>query len=136
MVQTFGCKNYQNKIGVLVVNLGTPEAPTAKALRPYLKEFLSDPRIIELNRVLWWLILNLIILNVRPKRSAALYSRIWMDEGSPLLIYTKKFTEKLRQKVQSDNSDIEVEYAMRYACLLYTSPSPRDQRGSRMPSSA
>ena len=92
MAQIFGCKNYQNKIGVLVVNLGTPEAPTAKALRPYLKEFLSDPRIIEVNRMLWWLILNIIILNIRPKRSARLYSRIWTAEGSPLLVYTEKFT--------------------------------------------
>ena len=59
-----------DKIGVLVTNLGTPQAPTKQALRPYLKEFLSDPRVVEVPRIIWWFILNLIILNIRPKRSA------------------------------------------------------------------
>ena len=74
-------------VGVLVANLGTPEAPTARALRPYLKEFLSDPRVIEPPpaRWLWRLILNGIVLNTRPKRSARLYRNIWTERGSPLL---------------------------------------------------
>jgi ferrochelatase len=60
-----------SRIGILLVNLGTPDAPTAAALRPYLKEFLSDPRVVEIPRPIWWLILNGIILNVRPRKSAA-----------------------------------------------------------------
>ena len=74
----------QSKIGVLLINLGTPDAPTAKALRPYLKQFLSNPRIIEIPRWIWWLILNGIILNTRPRKSAEKYAQIWMPEGSPL----------------------------------------------------
>ena len=63
----------QDKIGILITNLGTPAAPTAKALRPYLKQFLSDPRVVEIPKPVWWLILNAIILNVRPRKSAKLY---------------------------------------------------------------
>ena len=73
---------------VVLVNLGTPDAPTAPALRRYLKEFLSDPRVVEIPKPLWWLILNGIILNVRPKKSAAKYATVWMDEGSPLRVHT------------------------------------------------
>ena len=73
--------------GVLVTNLGTPQAPTAKALRPYLKQFLSDPLVVEVPRLIWWLILNGIILNTRPKRSAEAYSEVWTDRGSPLLYH-------------------------------------------------
>lgn len=80
-------------VGVLVVNLGTPEAPTAAGLRPYLKQFLSDPRVVEYSRPLWWLILNGIVLTFRPKRSAEAYARIWTDDGSPLLITSQKLTD-------------------------------------------
>ena len=66
-----------SRTGILLINLGTPEAPTAAALRPYLKEFLSDPRVVEIPRPIWWLILNGIILNTRPKKSAAKYAAIW-----------------------------------------------------------
>ena len=66
-----------SRVGILLINLGTPEAPTAAALRPYLKEFLSDPRVVEIPRPIWWLILNGIILNTRPKKSAAKYAAIW-----------------------------------------------------------
>lgn len=79
-----------NRIGVLVAQLGTPDAPTPQALRPYLKQFLSDMRVIDYNPFIWQLILNGIILNTRPKRSAKLYERIWLPEGSPLLVYTQK----------------------------------------------
>ena len=74
----------RKRLGVLITNLGTPQAPEKAALRPYLKQFLSDPRVVEVPRVLWWLILNGIILNIRPARSAAAYKTVWTDEGSPL----------------------------------------------------
>jgi ferrochelatase len=83
----------RGRIGVLLTNLGTPQAPEKAALRPYLKEFLSDPRVVEVPRLLWWLILNGIILNVRPARSAAAYRTVWTDAGSPLLLYTRRQAE-------------------------------------------
>src|SRR5574343_1536479 len=71
---------------VVLVNLGTPDAPTAPALRRYLKQFLSDPRVVEIPRAVWWLILNGIILNVRPAKSAAKYASVWLPGGSPLRV--------------------------------------------------
>ena len=68
------------KTAVLLINLGTPEAPTATAVKPYLREFLGDPRVVEIPRLPWWLILNGIILNTRPKKSAAKYASIWLAE--------------------------------------------------------
>lgn len=112
--ERYGCKNHGDKIGVLIAQLGTPEAPTARALKPYLKQFLGDPRVIEKPRWLWWMILNGIILNVRPKRSAALYQRIWTDEGSPLMVYTKLQSELLKKELQKLHTTIEVEFGMRY----------------------
>ena len=76
--------------GILLINLGTPEAPTAEALRPYLKQFLSNPRVVEIPRWLWWPILNGVILNTRPKESAKKYAQIWMPEGSPLKVHTER----------------------------------------------
>jgi protoporphyrin/coproporphyrin ferrochelatase len=99
-------------IGVLLVNLGTPEAPTAKGLRPYLRQFLSDPRVIEYPRWLWWLILNGIVLAVRPRKSAKLYQAIWTKDGSPLLTITQSLAAKLQANFGSDNLKIVV--AMRY----------------------
>lgn len=105
----------QEKIGILLINLGTPDAPTKKALRPYLKQFLGDKRIIEVSRPFWWLILNGIILNTRPKKSAALYQKIWTKEGSPLLIYTKSLAEKLQQKIEKEyNGQFVVDFGMAY----------------------
>jgi protoporphyrin/coproporphyrin ferrochelatase len=84
--------------GVLLVQLGTPDAPTAKALRPYLRQFLGDPRVIEAPRLLWWFVLRLFILPRRPKQSAAKYARIWHPEtGSPLLHWTRRQTELLQR---------------------------------------
>jgi len=80
----------QRRTAVLLVNLGTPEAPTAGALRTYLKQFLWDPRVVEIPRPVWWLILNGIILNLRPARSAAKYAKIWMLDGSPLKVHTER----------------------------------------------
>jgi ferrochelatase len=83
--------------GVLLVQLGTPEAPTAKALRPYLGQFLSDPRVIDAPRFSWWFVLHLFILPRRPKQSAAKYRRIWDPQtGSPLLHWTRRQTEELQ----------------------------------------
>jgi len=114
-MKEFGCKNYQNRVGVLIAQLGTPDAPTPKAVRPYLRQFLSDPRVIEVNRILWQFILNLVVLPTRPKRSARLYSRIWTKEGSPLLVITKKQTEKLGALINQGRRDpIEVVFGMRY----------------------
>src|SRR3954466_7648737 len=84
--------------GVLLIQLGTPDAPTPTALRRYLRQFLGDPRVIEAPRLLWWLILNLRILPTRPRRSAAKYQRIWDPHtGSPLLHLTRLQTEALQQ---------------------------------------
>ena len=103
------------RTGILLVNLGTPEAPTAQALRPYLKEFLSDPRVVEIPRAVWWLILNGVILNTRPKKSAAKYAAIWTPDGSPLKVHTEKQAKLLKgwlgEKVATP---VMVEFAMRY----------------------
>ncbi len=103
------------RTGILLVNLGTPEVPTAKGLRPYLKQFLSDPRVIEWPAWLWKPILNGIVLNVRPKKSAKLYASIWTDQGSPLLVYSQSITDKLQANLQAQWGDnIRVALAMRY----------------------
>ena len=77
-----------SKIGVLLTNTGTPDAPTSSAIRHYLKEFLSDSRVVQIPRFIWWPILYGFILRFRPKRSLKLYQEIWTDQGSPLLIYS------------------------------------------------
>ena len=105
----------QRKIGVLLVNLGTPDAPSTSAVRKYLSEFLSDPRIVEIPRLIWWLILNCIILNIRPKKSRDLYRKIWLDNGSPLLVISKSIVEKLKKsKKISEKNHIILDLAMRY----------------------
>jgi ferrochelatase len=96
--------------GVLLVNLGTPAAPTPKAVRRYLAEFLSDPRVVPLPRVLWLPILYGIVLNTRPARSAKKYAMIWTPEGSPLAVHTARQTQLLRSSLR----EYRVEYAMRY----------------------
>ncbi|WP_428241522.1 ferrochelatase [Gynuella sp.] len=100
---------------VLICNLGTPEAPTPKALKTYLKEFLSDPRVVEAPRWLWWLILNGIILNTRPRKSAAAYREVWTEQGSPLLIYTRNQSRALQALVSKESEEpVVVDFAMRY----------------------
>ncbi len=99
--------------GILLVNLGTPDAPTAQALRPYLKQFLSNPRVVEIPRWIWWLILNGFILNTRPKKSAEKYALIWMPEGSPLKVHTERQTRLLRDVLENCVKPVPmVEYAM------------------------
>lgn len=100
---------------MLLVNLGTPEAPTAKAVRPYLAEFLGDPRVIDYPRWLWWLILHGVILRVRPARSAHAYQRIWTPEGSPLRVGSEKLAARLGEKLAAVCAGpVRVELAMRY----------------------
>lgn len=100
-----------DKIGVLVAQLGTPDAPTAPALRRYLREFLGDPRVVDLNRVLWWFLLNGVILPFRPRRSAALYRNVWTEQGSPLLFLSQAQTDGLRERL---GDGFVVELGMRY----------------------
>jgi protoporphyrin/coproporphyrin ferrochelatase len=83
--------------GVLLVNLGTPDEPTPAAVRRYLAEFLWDPRVIEIPRPLWWLVLHGVILRVRPRRSAHAYQQIWTSEGSPLLLHSRRLADALAQ---------------------------------------
>ncbi len=99
---------------VLYCNLGTPDAPTAAALRPYLAQFLSDHRVIEIPRLLWWLILHGIILRLRPKKSAAKYASIWTAEGSPLKVWTARQALLLADQLSGRGHQVEVRYAMRY----------------------
>lgn len=103
------------RTGILLVNLGTPEAPTAAALRPYLKQFLSDPRVVEIPRLVWWPILNGIILNTRPAASAKKYASVWMDEGSPLNVHTERQTKLLAGYLaKAGHDELDIDYAMRY----------------------
>ena len=102
------------KTGLLLVNLGTPEATSYWPMRAYLKEFLSDPRVIESNRALWWLILNGIILSIRPKKSGHAYAQIWNRElnESPLKTFTRAQSEKLQKSLAQ--TGVIVEWGMRY----------------------
>jgi ferrochelatase len=99
------------KVGVLLTNLGTPDAPTASALRRYLGEFLSDPRVIEIPRLVWLFILHGIILRVRPKKSAKLYQGVWTSEGSPLLVISKQQQQAIQEQL---GDSFSVKLGMRY----------------------
>lgn len=104
------------RLGVLLTNLGSPEAPTPAAIKKYLAEFLSDPRVVELPRILWLPILHGIILNTRPAKSAKLYGTIWTDNGSPLIHNTELQTQALQAtlKERFESTAIDVAFAMRY----------------------
>ena len=99
------------KIGVLLVNLGTPDAPTTGAVRRYLKEFLSDPRVVEIPKLVWWPILNGFILNTRPSKSAHAYAQVWTEDGSPLAAITKAQAAALQDRL---GAEVLVRWAMRY----------------------
>lgn len=114
MNNSIGCKKYSDKVGVLLGQLGTPDSPDTRSLRRYLKQFLSDRRVIEVNPVLWSIILNGIILRTRPKRSAALYKRVWTSEGSPLLLISKRQAEGVQQYLSKKYAGVEVAFGMRY----------------------
>ena len=102
------------KTGILIINLGTPNSTSWWDIRKYLKEFLSDKRVIEVNPIIWQIILNLFILTFRPSKTASAYKKIWMKETneSPLRYFTRNQAEKLEQKVGNEN--IIVSFAMRY----------------------
>lgn len=102
------------KTAVLLCNLGTPDAPTASALRRYLAQFLGDPRVVEIPRAVWMIILHGIILRVRPKRSAAKYASIWTEAGSPLRVWTERQGEALQAELQARGHAVIVRHAMRY----------------------
>jgi ferrochelatase len=100
----------EHRIGVLLINLGTPDAPEVRAVRRYLAEFLSDPRVVELPAFAWKPILHGIILRTRPRRSAEAYNQVWTNEGSPLRAIAHRQAEALRGRMR----DVSVHYAMRY----------------------
>ena len=105
----------RGKTGFLLVNLGTPDGTDTKSMRRYLKQFLSDRRVIEVPRILWWLILNGIILNIRPRKSGDAYARIWLKDdpdGSPLRKITRLQANHVAKSFQND--DLITDYAMRY----------------------
>ena len=119
MIEYSGQKHYDHhsgfKNGVLLANLGTPDAPTSPALRRYLREFLSDPRVIEIPKWKWWPILNLFVLTFRPKKSAALYKQVWTDAGSPLLRIGMEQRDALQVGLDSERpNQFVVELGMRY----------------------
>ncbi len=103
-----------DRTAILLVNLGTPDAPTAPALRRYLAEFLWDPRVVEIARLPWWLILHGAILRSRPAKSAAKYASIWKPEGSPLLHWTERMALRLRGHLGEHGHAVAVRIGMRY----------------------
>ena len=102
------------KTAIVLCNLGTPDAPTASALRTYLAEFLGDHRVVEIPKPIWWLILHGIILRIRPAKSAAKYASIWLPEGSPLKVWTERQAQALQTHLQAQGHHVTVRYAMRY----------------------
>ncbi len=102
------------RTAIVLCNLGTPDEPTAPALRRYLGEFLGDHRVVEIPKPIWWLILHGIILRVRPKKSAEKYASIWSPEGSPLKVWTEKQATLLRGYLGERGHQVTVRYAMRY----------------------
>ncbi len=102
-------------LGILLVNTGTPDAPTPEAVRRYLKQFLSDRRVVELPRLIWWPVLYAYVLRTRPEQSAAAYRKIWTDQGSPLLLHSKDIAHLLQEKLSARLSGAtHVEIGMSY----------------------
>ena len=119
MPQYDSTPNYEHglpeSLGVLLVNLGTPDAPTPAAVRRYLAEFLADPRVVEVPRAIWWLVLHGYILRTRPARSAEAYQKVWTDQGSPLLLHSLDVAEGVQQKLSARLSGaVNVEVGMSY----------------------
>ena len=113
-VRELTAHNTALRVGVILANLGTPERPDAQALRKYLREFLWDRRVVEIPRVLWWMILNLIIVPFRSPRSAKAYQRVWTERGSPLLFHTRDLALALEKELQRNWPRVSVYPAMRY----------------------
>ena len=118
MVKYFGEKNYEHgsddKTGVLITNLGTPDAPKRKELKKYLNQFLSDPRVIEIPKFIWQLILQLVILQIRPSKSAAAYKKIWTENGSPLLDISIRQLNAIKKKLSTSDPNMVIALGMRY----------------------
>src|SRR5215218_6814444 len=110
------------RVGVLLCNLGTPDAPTPSAVRRYLAEFLADPRVVEIPRALWLPLLHGVILPLRSSKSAAKYATIWTKEGSPLKVWTERQAKRLQGWLGEHGHKVRVAYAMRYG-----NPSMRSQ---------
>ena len=119
------------KTAVILTNLGTPEHNTRIAVKKFLKQFLSDSRVVEIPSVIWWFILNLIILPFRSRSALEAYNRIWTDQGSPLLDISKKQKQALQQKL---GADVRVEIMMRYGEPSFSSVVNRllDERYQRL----
>ena len=114
-VEALVAQDKDRRIGVLFAQLGTPDAPTPAALRRYLRQFLSDRRVVERNRVLWWFVLRLLVLPRRPRRSAALYRRIWSRDGSPLLVISRSQARALDAALNRHEPErFKVALGMRY----------------------
>lgn len=111
-------RNYKHKlkknVGILITNIGTPNKPKRKEVRSFLKEFLSDPRVIEVPKLLWQLILRLIILNLRPQKVAKVYKSIWKKEGGPLLVMLNKQKRGIKKILKNKLKDTKIEIGMRY----------------------
>ena len=118
----------KERIGVLLVNLGSPDDPGVKSVRKFLDEFLWDPRVVEMSRPLWWLILHGVILRFRPRKTAAMYKQVWTKDGSPLISISRQQAQALEQKLQDKiRGNVLVDVAMRYG-----NPSIKDAlRGLR-----
>jgi len=111
----------KSRTAVLLCNLGTPDAPTAAALRRYLGEFLGDHRVVEIPRLIWLTILHGIILRVRPAKSAKKYASIWTEQGSPLKVWTQRQAQALQEKFDAADSQVMVRFAMRYGATSIAS---------------
>ena len=105
----------KQRLGVLLVNLGTPSAPTAAGIRPFLRRFLADPRVVELPRWLWLPLLHGVILPFRPRRTAQNYSKIWSDEGSPLWVQCRRLTERLNERAARSGHPVVYRFALSYS---------------------
>lgn len=118
MPQYLGLPQYrhdsQQRVGVLLVNLGTPDGPDPASVRRFLAQFLWDSRVIEMPRWLWWLILNGVILRIRPSKSAHAYRQIWTPQGSPLMVFSRALTDRVREVLQQRQLDIPVTLGMSY----------------------
>ena len=118
MVKYVGEKDYEHGtkeiVGILITNLGTPDAPEKKELKVYLNQFLSDPRVIELPKILWQILLKLVILQIRPAKSAEAYKKIWTKDGSPLLDISKRQLEKIKKSLSASHPNMIFEIGMRY----------------------
>jgi len=105
----------KERLGILLVNLGSPDGPDTGSVRRYLAEFLWDPRVVEMPRPLWWLILHGFVLRFRPRHSAAMYQKVWTEQGSPLICISRQQAQQVEKKLQSKiRGDVLVDVAMRY----------------------